>query len=88
MAVPVATAAFSKSVYAPGELMVLTVDHTDVDRQTLTVNGEVTDTTSGKGSWSATVFIDEGAVSIISAGGKTWVVQSASRNQTVFTATA
>ena len=88
MSSPVVTATFSKTVYAPGELMVLTVDHTDVDRATITVSGEVTDTTGAKGSWSAQVLVDEGTVAITAAGGKTWAVQSASRNQTVFTANA
>ena len=88
MAAPVVTATFSKTVYAPGELMVLTVDHTDVDRATITVSGEVTDTTGAKGSWSAQVLVDEGTVAVTQAAGKTWAVQSASRNQTVLTATA
>lgn len=88
MAAPVATAAFSKSVYAPGELMVLTIDHTDVDRATIAVSGEVTDSTGAKGSWTAQALIDEGTVTVTSTGGKTWAVQSASRNQTVLTATA
>lgn len=88
MATPTATASLNKSAYTPGEVMVLTVNHADVDRSTLNVSGTVTDSLGASGSWSATAVIDAGAVAITNGGGKTWTVQSASRDQTVFTATA
>lgn len=88
MAAPTATASFSKAVYTPGETMVLTVDHADADRATITVSGTVTDTTGATGSFTASALIDEGTVSITDGGGKTWAVQSATRNRTVLTATA
>jgi len=88
MAAPTATAAFSKSVYTPGETMVLTIDHADTDRATITVAGTVTDSSGNTGPFSATALIDEGTVAVTDGGGKTWAVQSATRNRTVLTATA
>lgn len=88
MAAPTVTASFSKSVYTPGETMVLTIDHADTDRATITVAGTVTDTTGASGTFQATALIDEGTVAITDGGGKTWVVQSATRNRTVLIATA
>lgn len=88
MASPTASASFSKSNYAPGELMVLTIDHADVDRATITVAGTVTDSSGNTGSFSASANIDDGVVSITNAGGKTWTTQSATASRTVFTATA
>lgn len=86
MANPTATATLNKASYAVGETMTLTVDHTDADRMTLTVSGVVTDSTGNSASWSATAKLDAGAVSITSTGGKTWTLQSATDNQSVFTA--
>lgn len=88
MALPTASAVLNKASYAIGETMTLTVSHTDADRMTLTVSGVVTDSTGATASWSATAELDAGAVSITSSGGKTWTLQSATANQSVFTATA
>jgi uncharacterized protein with beta-barrel porin domain len=88
MANPTATATLNKSSYAIGETMTLTVDHTDADRMTLTVSGTVTDSQGNSAAWSATAKLDAGAVAITQTGGKTWTLQSATDNQSVFTATA
>ena len=88
MANPTASATLNKASYAVGETMTLTVSHTDADRQTLTVSGTVTDSQGNSASWSATAQIDAGAVLITASGGKTWTLQSATDNQSVFTATA
>lgn len=88
MANPTATATLNKTSYAIGETMTLTVTHTDADRQTLTVSGVVTDSNGNTAAWSATAQLDAGLVSITSTGGKTWTLQSATTNQSVFTATA
>ena len=88
MANPTASATLNKASYQVGEQMVLTVSHTDADRQTLTVSGTVTDSQGNSASWSATAQIDAGAVAIAQSGGKTWALQSATDNQSVFTATA
>lgn len=88
MALPTASASLNKSNYAVGETMVLTVNHTDADRQTITVSGTVTDSQGNSANWSATAKIDAGVVTITQSSGKTWVVQSATENQTVFTAVA
>ena len=88
MANPTASATLNKAQYAVGEVMTLTVNHTDADRQTITVSGVVSDSQGNSGSWSATAEIDAGNVQITQTGGKTWVLQSATLNQSVFTATA
>ena len=88
MTAPTASAILNKSSYAIGETMTLTVNHTDADRMTLTVSGVVTDSNGNSAPWSATAELDAGAVSITSTGGKTWTLQSATANQSVFTATA
>lgn len=89
MAAPTASATLNKASYAVGEVMTLTVNHTDADRQTLTVSGTVTDSTGASASWGpVTAKIDAGVVAITQAGGKVWTLVSASDNQSVFTATA
>lgn len=88
MANPTATATLNKSAYAIGETMTLTVDHTDADRMTLTVSGVVTDSNGNTAEWSSTAELDAGMVTITNSGGRTWTLQSATANQSVFTATA
>jgi len=88
MANPTASASLNKASYAIGETMTLTVAHTDADRQTLTVSGVVTDSQGNTASWSATADLDAGTVAITADGGKVWTLQSATANQSVFTATA
>jgi hypothetical protein len=85
---PTASATLNKSSYAVGETMTLTVNHTDADRATLTVAGTVTDSQGNSAPWSATAQLDAGVVTITATGGKTWTLQSATANQSVFTATA
>ena len=89
MSNPTATATLNKASYAVGEVMTLTVNHTDADRQSLTVTIVVSDQ-SGNPSppASATAKIDAGVVSFTQTGGKTWTLQSATDNQSVYTATA
>lgn len=89
MAAPTASATLNKSSYAVGETMTLTVNHTDADRLTLTVSGIVTDSVGNTSTpWSATATIDAGNVTFTQTGGKTWTLQSATLNQSVYTATA
>lgn len=88
MAAPTASATITPAAPKPGDLITLTVDHSDVDRSQLTVAGNVTDSTGASGNWSAAVVIDQGQVNITSTGGKTWTTQSATLNRTVFTTTA
>lgn len=88
MAAPSASATLSPAAPAPGQALTLTINHTDVDRSTLTVAGNVTDSQGNSGPWSATCVIDGGQVNITSTGGKVWTLQSATTNQTVFTTTA
>lgn len=90
MAAPVITSqTYSKANYSPGELMTLTVNHTDVDRKTFTTTTTVTDSTGATGSGSATVMID-GAASVVpvSTPAVTWTLVAATAGQSVFTATA
>lgn len=89
MASPTASASLNKSNYAVGETMVLTVDHSDADRQTITVAGTVTDSQGNVANWSTSAQIDAGVVTITSSGGKTWVLQAGSTaGRSVFNATA
>ena len=88
MAAPVVTASFDRPAYSPGDLIVLTVDHTDLDRYSLTVSGTVTDSQGNEGTFSAAAVVDEGAVTFTDDGGKVWSVVSATPDRTVFTATA
>ena len=89
MAAPTASASLNKSSYAVGETMVLTINHADADRQTLTVAGTVTDSSGNVANWTATAQIDAGVVAITSSGGKTWTLQAGSTaSQSVFNAVA
>lgn len=88
MANPTASATLNKSSYAVGEVMTLTVNHTDADRQTITIAGVVSDSQGNSAPWSATADIDAGVVTFTQTGGKTWTLQSATANQSVYTATA
>lgn len=87
MANPTATATLNKSNYAVGEVATLTINHTDADRQTIVVSGTVTDSSGNVGNWSATAKVDAGVVAFTQSGGKTWTLQSATDNQSVYTAT-
>lgn len=88
MANPTASATLNKTSYAVGETMTLTVNHTDADRQTITIAGTVSDSQGNSATWSATADIDAGVVTFTATGGKTWTLQSATANQSVYTATA
>jgi 5-hydroxyisourate hydrolase-like protein (transthyretin family) len=90
MATPVITGlTLNKANYAPGEAVTLTINHTDLDRQTFTVTVTVSDSqgnTSAPASTTSTV--DAGTVNFVSTGGKTWAAQTATLNQSVYTASA
>jgi hypothetical protein len=89
MATPTATATLNKPNFAVGETMVLTVNHADADRQTLTIAGTVTGSDGLVANWSTTATIDAGVVAFTSTGGKTWTLQPGSTlTQSVFTAVA
>lgn len=89
MANPTATATLNKTSYAPGETIILTVDHSDADRQTLTIAGTVTDSSGNVANWSASASIDAGTVEFTATGGKTWVLQAGStQSRSIFHATA
>jgi hypothetical protein len=90
MANPTCTATLNKSSYNVGETLVLTVDHTDADRQTLTVEVVVRDQNGNPSPPSvATATIDAGVIEFTNTGGKTWVLQAgATLNRSVFHATA
>ena len=88
MANPTASATLNKASYAVGETIVLTINHADADRQTLTVSGTVTDSQGNSANWSATAKIDAGVVAFTQSAGKTWSLQSATDNQSVYTTVA
>lgn len=88
MANPTATATLNKSTYAVGETITLTINHTDADRQTINLSGTVTDSQGNTANWSASAKVDAGVVAFTQTGGKTWTLQSATDNQSVYTAVA
>lgn len=89
MANPTCSATLNKTSYAVGETITLTVNHTDADRQTLSVTVVVTDQEGNTSPPAvATATIDAGVVTFTQTGGKTWALQSATLNQSVYTTTA
>lgn len=88
MAAPVVSIAFNKTTFAPGEQIVLTVTHTDADRVALVVETKVTDSNGNVGTVSGTVQIDQGTATVTSVPAKSWVLQSQTAGQAVFTTTA
>lgn len=88
MAAPVVTASLDKTAYAPGETMRLTVNHTDADRKTMSVTVTVTDSTGASGTIQASAQIDQGTVSVVSSPARSWVLESQTSGQAVFTAVA
>lgn len=89
MAAPSVTAVLDKPAYAPGETMVLTVDHADTDRSELTVTVTVTDSTGATGTTTSQCVIDQGVVNVTSSPARVWTLQPGSTiGHSVFTATA
>ena len=89
MANPVVTSIVaSKPNYAPGELITLTVNHTDADRVPMTVTSTVTDSTGNTGTGTLSIMIDGGNVAVTSVPARVWTIVAATANQTVLTATA
>jgi hypothetical protein len=90
MAAPVVTSiVYGKANYQPGELMTLTVNHSDVDRKVLPTVVTVTDTTGATGSLSGSVVIDGAATVVpVSTPAVAWTLVAATLNQSVFTGTA
>jgi hypothetical protein len=76
MAVPTVTASLNKAAYAPGETMILTVDHADTDRAAMTISITVTDSTGNTGTTTANCVIDQGTLSVVSAPARTWTLQA------------
>lgn len=87
---PTASASLNKAEFAPGETMILTINHTDAERQTLTVSGTVTDAQGNTSAmWTASAVIDAGTVNFTQTGGKVWTLMAGStRDQSRFSATA
>lgn len=89
MANPTVTAALNKQAYAPGETMILTVDHADTDRAAMTLSITVTDSSGNTGVATANCVIDQGTVAVVSSPARTWTLQAgATAGRSVFHATA
>jgi hypothetical protein len=91
MAAPVVTSqTYGKANYQPGELMTLTVNHTDVDRKTVSTVTTVTDSTGATGVGPAATVVIDGAASVVpvSTPAVAWTLVAATLNQSVFTAPA
>jgi RPA family protein len=88
VAAPTGTASFSKTGYVPGELITLTVNHSDVDRVALTATVVLTDSTGATGTVTATCVIDPTGVTVTSVPARAWAVSASTLSQTAFTTTA
>jgi hypothetical protein len=88
MSQPTVSASLSKSVYAPGELMTLTVNYGDADTQAVKVTVQVTDL-SGNTSAPVTVsaVIDPVTLTLTDAT-RTWEKVSDTGSVAVFTSVA
>ena len=88
MANPTVSATLNKSSYAPGEVMVLTVNYGDADTKKVTVTLKVTDT-NGNSSPNYTVeaVIDPLTLAVTDAD-RTWTKKSDTGAVAVFEATA
>ncbi len=90
MPAPTVSASLNEATYAPGEMMTLTVNYGDPDRQTLTITVTVEDTEAGTGpaTATATAVIDPLTVTVVDSAGKTWTKQTDTGTVAVYTATA
>jgi hypothetical protein len=89
MASPTVTASLNKTAYAPGETMVLTVDHADTDRSSMVITITVTDSTGATGTTTANCVIDQGTLNVVSSPARTWTLQAGSTiGHAVYQATA
>jgi hypothetical protein len=91
---PIVTLSTDKETYATGDRLLLTINHTDVDRATLTVTSEVTDSAGNVGSGSVVVSIDGGKVTKVTgafnparSAAPVWKLESASANVSVYSTT-
>lgn len=93
MANPTVTATLNKSLYAPGELMVLTVQYADADNRDETHTTTITGTDEAGNATVVTVqrtvrFTDQVTLSTSDSAGKTFLKQSDNGNTAVYHATA
>jgi hypothetical protein len=90
VSLPVVVASLNKASYAPGEVMVLTVNYGDVDNQAITVTVVATDA-SGNASAPVTVtanIMDPVSVAVSSVPARVWTLVSDTGVVAVYTAVA
>jgi hypothetical protein len=81
---------YGQANVAPGSVMTLTVNHSDVDRKVLSTVTTVTDSTGATGVGSPATCVIDGAASVVpvSTPPVVWTLVSATLNQSVFTGIA
>jgi len=90
MAAPTVAASLDASIYAPGALMILTVNYADVDNQTFTVTVTVRDVA---GNVSApvsvqAVIMDPVSIAVADSSGRMWTLVRDNGTVAVYTANA
>jgi hypothetical protein len=89
MATPTVMASLDKPAYAPGETMILVVDHADTDRATITVTVSVKDTTGDLVTFECSGVVDQATVTVTSVPARVWTLQpGATIGRSVFHAVA
>lgn len=84
----ISSATLNKAFYQPGELMTLTVNYSDADRQMLQLQIKVTDSQGNEANANTSAIIDPATVTVSSVPTKTWTKVSDNGSVAVFTAVA
>lgn len=88
MANPVVTSiSFNKPAYAVGEVATMTVNYSDPDTKTVTVEATVTDASGNSAKGSGTFLVDPVTLAVTDSTGRTWTQKSNANGVAVYQAT-